>query len=365
MNDIRELDCTSSAQTTLFKLNKHGTTYNVHCEESLITIKVSDTGLISSTSLYWKDETLVLTPDQATLSNAPLLCVLIEVCFNQYPHEASFVLKHSLPGNMSVPDALRLSSVGILTKTVQTDDPEVLQSTVSATLFWQYAAQWLTQTRPPFPLSYQFTQQFRHPIRASNPVGTVYQRYIPWLGKTLSFRSMHIEQDLPIFNRWMNDEVVAEFWQEEGDLAKHRDYLEKLRADPRVFCLIGCWDDEPFGYFEVYWAKEDRIAPYYDVADFDRGWHVLVGEAKFRGREFISAWMPSLSHYLFLDDCRTQRIVIEPRADNSKMIRSLAKAGYALLKEFDFPHKRAMLGLLSRERFFDEQRWNPQPSHHM
>ena len=37
-------------------------------------------------------------------------------------------------------------------------------------------------------------------------------------------------------------------------------------------------------------------------------------------------------------------IVIEPRWDNHKMIRNLAKCGYANLKEFDFPHKRAMLG---------------------
>ena len=27
--------------------------------------------------------------------------------------------------------------------------------------------------------------------------------------------------------------------------------------------LIGCIDDEPFAYFEAYWTKEDRIAPYY------------------------------------------------------------------------------------------------------
>jgi RimJ/RimL family protein N-acetyltransferase len=71
--------------------------------------------------------------------------------------------------------------------------------------------------------------------------------------------------------------------------------------------------------------------------------------------------MPSISHYLFLADCRTQRIVIEPRADNDKMLRSLARCGYALLKEFDFPHKRAVLGMLLRERFFGEALWVPRP----
>ncbi len=78
-----------------------------------------------------------------------------------------------------------------------------------------------------------------------------------------------------------------------------------------------------------------------------------------RGKRFVTAWLPSISHYLFLDDDRTQRIVIEPRADNFKMIRNLAQCGYTHLKEFDFPHKRAMLGMLSRERFFSEQLWVP------
>ena len=41
------------------------------------------------------------------------------------------------------------------------------------------------------------------------------------------------------------------------------------------------------------------------------------------------------------------------------MIRNLAKCGYANLKEFDFPHKRAMLGMLLRERFFAERLWVP------
>jgi RimJ/RimL family protein N-acetyltransferase len=73
--------------------------------------------------------------------------------------------------------------------------------------------------------------------------------------------------------------------------------------------------------------------------------------------------MPSVSHYLLLDDCRTQRIVIEPRIDNDRMLKSLAMCGYAHLKAFDFPHKRAMLSMLLRERFFGEALWIPHTNH--
>ncbi|PZP69079.1 MAG: acetyltransferase, partial [Delftia acidovorans] len=190
--------------------------------------------------------------------------------------------------------------------------------------------------------------------------GEVYRRFIPWLGRTLSFRTVEPEADLPLIHRWMNDPVVAHFWEESGDLAHHRAYLQRMAGDPHALGLIGCFDGEPFGYFEAYWAKEDRIAPFYDAGDHDRGWHALVGEARFRGQPYLTAWLPSLSHYLFLDDCRTQRIVVEPRADNRKMRKSLPRCGYALVKEFDFPHKRAVLGVLLRERFFADALWIPQ-----
>lgn len=238
--------------------------------------------------------------------------------------------------------------------TAGTDRPGLL---VHRSELWQMPQLWLPSARQPMPLRHALSGGMRHPIRPSKPEGVVYRRQIPWLDKTLSLRTVDMPLDLPVFNRWMNDPVVSHFWQEQGDMAQHRAYLDRIEADPHVIGLIGCFDGEPFGYFEVYWAKEDRIAPFCEADDHDRGWHVLVGEARFRGRPFLTAWMPSISHYLFLDDCRTQRVVIEPRVDNHKILKSLSRCGYALVKEFDFPHKRAMLGTLHRETLFNDHSW--------
>ncbi|MFC6336760.1 GNAT family N-acetyltransferase [Pseudomonas sp. CCM 7891] len=221
-------------------------------------------------------------------------------------------------------------------------------------LFWQLPQPWLGQ-----PLSGGYPQQMsisagkRHPIRAPKPRGEVYRRFDVRLGAWVSLRTVEIGVDLARFNRWQNSTRVASFWQESGSLEQHREYLEKLDADPHALTLIGCFDDEPFAYFEAYWAREDRIAPFYDAGDYDRGIHMLVGEEHHRGPHKVASWLPALVHYLFLDDPRTQRVVAEPRADNAKMISYMQSQGFYCEKEFDFPHKRAALMVLGRERFFD------------
>lgn len=218
---------------------------------------------------------------------------------------------------------------------------------------------WLADPdRPPYPLDLIMTGDRRHPRRPRKPEGLVYARHIPWLGEAVSFRALTLA-DLPLFHRWMNDERVAAIWSETGSEAEHRAYLSALIADPHMLPLIGCFGDRPFGYFEIYWAKENRIAPFYDAGDYDRGWHVAVGEDAFRGRAYISAWLPSLMHYLFLDDPRTERIVGEPAASHAQQIRNLDVSGFAKLKTFSFPHKRAMLVMLLRERFFGDRLWRP------
>jgi acetyl CoA:N6-hydroxylysine acetyl transferase len=226
-------------------------------------------------------------------------------------------------------------------------------------LLWQCAARWLSDPRPPFPELFTVTDGRRHPLRPGTPAGTVYARAIPWLGRRLSFRTMTEPGDVTLFSAWMNDPRVADVWQERGTLAAHQAYIARLQADPASLPLFGCLDGAPFGYFELYWARESRVGPLYEAGPYDRGWHVAIGDAAIRGRPYLSAWLPSLMHYLFLDEPRTQRIVGEPRADHAQQIRNLHGSGFATIATIDFPHKRAALVSLSREHFVRDRLWVP------
>ncbi|WP_444929895.1 GNAT family N-acetyltransferase [Microbulbifer sp. SSSA002] len=206
-----------------------------------------------------------------------------------------------------------------------------------------------------FPLRWvENAQGTKHPLRAEPVKGEVYRRHFYSLGMDFSFRHLDLDSDLELFTSWMNMDRVAKFWEEEGGIDKQRKFIQEVIQDPHKYPLIACFDDVPFAYFEIYWAFEDRIAPYYDCQPFDRGAHMLVGNNRFLGRRYALAWFNAVSHFMFLDDCRTQTLVGEPRADNGPLLKYInGTFGWKKVKEFDFPHKRAALVTCDRAEFFE------------
>ena len=220
---------------------------------------------------------------------------------------------------------------------------------------------------PPPPPQYIFTNSIRHPIRPKPPSQgtTFYTRYIPSLGQYLSFRTASLSSKSPTYrgpmsggaggtpnflppnsgishatlpnvgaslnnmnihlcdtdllHDWMNQPRVNAFWGCAGALSTQEEFLTKALNDRHSFPVIGCWDGKPFGYFEIYWVKEDalgRYVPGRDSSHYDRGFHALVGEQEFRGQHRAKVWMSALVHYCWLADYRTQRVLCEPRIDN-------------------------------------------------
>jgi len=224
-------------------------------------------------------------------------------------------------------------------------------------LLWQLPDLWLPQGRAGFPQVMVPGPHGQHPLRPPKPAGLLYRRHIPWLDQVFSLRALEPEADLALFHRWMNDERVAAFFDEAGTLEAHRAYLARMAGDPHMMPVLGCLDDEPFCYFELYWARENRIGAQYEAGAWDRGWHVLVGDAAARGADYITAWLPSLMHYMFLVEPRSQALVGEPAANHHQQLRNLTRSGFARVKEFDFPHKRAALVRLERDYFFKARLW--------
>ncbi|OJJ86519.1 GNAT family N-acetyltransferase [Aspergillus glaucus CBS 516.65] len=246
---------------------------------------------------------------------------------------------------------------------------------------------------PPPPTQYTFTNGVRHPLRTRPPHQgeVVYIRYIPSVDQYLSFRvpyfspskqsqsvspgttppsgSNHTHSlssssaigmqqpqpkdgptDLEILHKWMNDPRVNAAWGEAGPIEHQQEFLRHNLASHHSFPVFGCWDGKPFGYFEIYWAKEDRLGPLLGgLGNYDRGIHLLVGEQEYRGSHRVNIWLSSLVHYAWLADSRTETVLLEPRIDNEKVISYLQKSGFYKEGEVTFPHKQSAVMKIKRD----------------
>lgn len=221
--------------------------------------------------------------------------------------------------------------------------------------FFQLGGSWYKERDQVLsPERFTETNGRAHPVRVDVQSGKLYSRYVPQIQKTLSFRMIDIEADLDIFHEWHNQPRVANFWEMAQPKEELKAFIEKNLKDSHVFPMIAECDGVPVGYFEIYWTREDRLAPYYESEEWDRGFHFLIGATEFLGFNNTDAMLKSLTHFLFLDERRTRKIMAEPRSDNAKVLRYVETfTAWRKLYEFDFPHKRAALLECSRERMFE------------
>ncbi|KAL7626132.1 hypothetical protein AAE478_002902 [Parahypoxylon ruwenzoriense] len=303
--------------------------------------------------------------------------LVIYVLFTVRPSMEGFRLTLTGPGKEAIAAQLKAVLLAVDHPTTGGLDDELL---VLRSTFWQGAGSpfgsrsvWVPEDEdahalpkplasyPLTPLEHTMTAEAGgapawHPRRPAKPRpgSVVYSRWIPHLRETFSMVALDYEnpEHLELFHTWQNDPRVSQGWNETGSLEQHRDYLRRAHIDPHQITILARFEDTYFAYFEVYWAKEDRLGAYYSAGDFDRGRHSLVGDVRFRGPHRVTAWWSSLMHYLFLDDPRTTHVVGEPKYTNSSVLAYDFINGFGLDKFVDLPHKRSAFVRCSRERFF-------------
>ncbi|GKU06802.1 lysine n-acyltransferase [Fusarium langsethiae] len=234
-----------------------------------------------------------------------------------------------------------------------------------------YSSSHLPTYYPPPPLQYVFTNNIRHPMRPKPPrMGEVfYTRFVHSVDQYLSFRVASISpnpvpylgpvgpkppeqshlstmSDTSLIQMWMKKPRVSAFWGEYDDK-----FLTNILNQPNSFPVIGLWDGVPFGYFEVYWVKEDILGQHIggDAADWDRGIHVFIGEEWARGR--VPIWLTGLVHWCFTSDYRTMSVCLEPRVDNARFLQGLENTGFSRERQVSFPHKQSWLVRMRREQW--------------
>lgn len=208
----------------------------------------------------------------------------------------------------------------------------------------QQADLWLVDARPPCATLQMLTDGRRHPRRPPAPRGDIYARDLPALGVRFTLRGWQPDEDAARVARWFDEPRVRDGWT--GAQPGTPD------ADPHLTPLVGCFDGEPFAYFDAFWLKEDPLAPHVAARDYDRGLRMLVGEPRWRGPHCVAGWLPCVVHYLFLDDPRTEAVGCAVPAGHARLADYLARHGFARQRRLVLADAQPLWMRTLRETFF-------------
>ncbi|WP_436790300.1 GNAT family N-acetyltransferase [Yinghuangia sp. YIM S10712] len=163
-----------------------------------------------------------------------------------------------------------------------------------------------------------------------------------------SFHELHIKRDLPIIHTWMNDPEIARWWDLAGDIRTTAAHLAERIRLTHATTYVGCLDDQPVSYWELYRADLDPLADHYAARPHDVGVHLLIGPAAYRGRGLGSLLLCVVSDLILRAAPETQRVIADPDVRNSASIAAFRRAGFRRAADLALPGKTAALMLRDR-----------------
>uniref|UniRef100_UPI003F595E98 GNAT family N-acetyltransferase n=1 Tax=Streptomyces asoensis TaxID=249586 RepID=UPI003F595E98 len=160
---------------------------------------------------------------------------------------------------------------------------------------------------------------------------------------------VQVERDLSLVCRWMNDPVVAAFWELAGPESTTARHLRRQLADDgRSVPCLGVLEGRPMSYWEIYRADLDPLACHYPARPQDTGIHLLIGGGADRGRGLGSRLLRAVADLVLDRRPACARVVAEPDLRNIPSMAAFLGAGFQFLAEVDLPTKRAALMVRDR-----------------
>jgi aminoglycoside 6'-N-acetyltransferase len=142
-------------------------------------------------------------------------------------------------------------------------------------------------------------------------------------------------KDVPILHQWLNDPRVLAYYEgrdkpHDMDMVRER-FLSKTDLSDVLGCLV-TWKGSPLGYVQVYPILGKELALYGYPHD-----HRIFGMDQFLGEPDL--WNQGIGTLLvgavvdwLIQECKAERVVMDPRVENVRAIHVYEKCGFRKVK---------------------------------
>lgn len=193
--------------------------------------------------------------------------------------------------------------------------------------------------------------------KTSSAGKTVYQRICPEVNGEISFKLLHLNEDLPKIYEWVNQEYAYEYWQMNGRYSQLYAIYQCMEHNPYAQSFTGWLDDKLICQFDVYSLLADELSEHIISDETDCGFHLLMAPNENPISGLTSCIISAFLEYFFSFP-EAKRMYAEPDINNSKSVRLLEVAGFERTIEIEMSYKKAIVYRLIREQFERRKKQN-------
>lgn len=143
------------------------------------------------------------------------------------------------------------------------------------------------------------------------------------------------EEDGPLLHKWLNDPRVLSYYEgrdkpHDMDMVRER-FLSKTDSNGVLGCLV-TWKSSPLGYVQVYPVLGDELTLYgYSQDRRIYGMDQFLGEPDLWNQGIGTLLVDAVVDWLF-QECKAERVVMDPRVENTRAIHVYKKCGFRKVK---------------------------------
>lgn len=181
--------------------------------------------------------------------------------------------------------------------------------------------------------------------KPSRKAGIIYEETFGQ-GQTLIFRSLRMQQDLPIIQHWAPSSYWREFWVFQQYIENIVDIYQAVQKNPDSHCIVGLLDEQLVAQIDLYKAAAADFGKHVPVTFNDTMVRFQIKSSLLSPQAVIQAFQCWYFNFPYAGN-----LYAEPDIHNHVVCRMLEATGFIFQRNLILTHKAASIYLLTKKRY--------------